>query len=119
MAENPLPEGIFLILSMRYLIYLLAVIVLSCSKETIEPENYTLHVQNRYFEAVTVSVGEHFSEKLSPNTVSKAFTLPKGTYKVVAITASHLRLESTVQIQGSKSELTIEICPKGKIYITH
>ena len=62
----------------------MAVIVLSCSKEAIEPENYTLHVQNRYFEAVTVSVGEHFSEKLSPNTVSKVFTLPKGTYKVVA-----------------------------------
>ena len=104
---------------MRYLIYLLAVIFLSCSKEAIEPENYTLHVQNRYFEAVTVSVGEHFSEKLSPNTVSKAFTLPKGTYKVVAITASRLRLESTVQIQGNKSELTIDICPKGKISIVH
>ena len=105
--------------SMRYLIYLLAVIFLSCSKEAIEPENYILHVQNRYFEAVTVSVGEHFSEKLSPNTVSKAFTLPKGTYKVVAITASRLHLESTVQIQGSKSELTIDICPKGKISIVY
>ena len=105
--------------SMRYLIYLLAVVALSCSKEAIEPENYTLHIQNRYFEAVTVSVGEHFSEKLSPNTVSKAFTLPKGTYKVVAITASRLRLESTVQIQGSKSELTIDICPKGKISIVY
>ena len=119
MAGSPLPKGIFLIFSMRYLIYLLAVIVLSCSKEAIEPENYTLRIQNRYFEAVTVSVDEHFSEKLSPNTVSKAFILPKGTYKVVAITASHLRLESTVQIQGSTAELTIEICPKGKIYITH
>jgi hypothetical protein len=119
LAGSPLPEGIFLILSMRYLIYLLAVIALSCSKETIEPENYTLHVQNRYFEAVTVSVVEHFSEKLSPNTVSKVFTLPKGSYKVVAITASRLRLESTVQIQGSKSELTIDICPKGKISIVH
>ena len=119
MAGSPLPEGIFLILSMRYLIYLFTFIALSCSKEAIEPENYTLQVQNRYFEALTISVGEHFSEKLSPNTVSKAFTLPKGTYKVVAITASRLRLESTVQIQGSKSELTIEICPKGKIYITH
>ena len=104
---------------MRYFIYLFAVVALSCSKEAIEPENYTLHVQNRYFETVTVSVGEHFSEKLSPNTVSKAFTLPKSTYKVVAITASRLRLESTVQIQGSTVELTIEICPKGKIYITH
>ena len=91
----------------------------SCSKEAIEPENYTLHVQNRYFETVTISVGEHFYEKLSPNTVSKAFTLHKGTYKVVGITASRLRLESTVQIQGSTAELTIEICPKGKIYITH
>ena len=91
----------------------------SCSKEAIEPENYTLHVQNRYFETVTISGGEHLSEQLSPHPVSKAFTLPKGTYKVVAITASRLRLESTVQIQGSTAELTIEICPKGKIYITH
>ena len=104
---------------MRYLIFLFTFIALSCSKEAIEPENYTLHVQNRYFEAVTISVGEHFSEKLSPNTVSKTFTLPKGTYKVVAITASRLHLESTVQIQGSKSELTIDICPKGKISIVH
>ena len=102
---------------MRYLIF--AVVALSCSKEAIEPENYTLRIQNRYFEAVTVSVDEHFSEKLSPNTVSKAFTLPKGTYKIVAITASRLRLESTVQIQGSKSELTIDICPKGKISIVY
>ena len=119
MAGSPLPEGIFLIFSMRYLIYLFTFIALSCSKETIEPENYTLHVQNRYFEAVTVSVGEHFSEKLSSNTISKAFTLPKGNYKVVAITASRLRLESTVQIQGNKSELTIDICPKGKISIVY
>ena len=104
---------------MRYLIFFFTFIALSCSKQAIEPENYTLRIQNRYFEAVTVSVDEHFSEKLSPNTVSKAFTLPKGTYKVVAITASCLRLESTVQIQGSTAELTIEICPKGKIYITH
>ena len=104
---------------MRYLIFLFTFIALSCSKEAIEPENYTLHVQNRYFEAITVSVGEHFSEKLSPNTVSKAFTLPKSTYKVVAITASRLHLESTVQIQGSKSELTIDICPKGKISIVY
>ena len=99
--------------------FLFTFVMFSCSKEAIEPENYTLHIQNRYFEAVTVSVGEHFSEKLSPNTVSKVFTLPKGTYKVVAITASRLRLESTVQIQGSKSELTIDICPKGKISIVH
>ena len=104
---------------MRYLIYLFAVVALSCSKEAIEPENYTLRIQNRYFEVVTVSVGEHFSEKLSRHTVSKAFRLPKGTYKVVGITASRLRLESTVQIQGSTAELTIEICPKGKIFVIH
>ena len=91
----------------------------SCSKEAIEPENYTLHIQNRYFEAVTVSVGEHFSEKLSPNTVSKAFTLPKGSYTVVGLTASRLRLESTVQVQGNKENLIIDICPKGKISVIH
>ena len=119
MAGSLLPESIFLILSMRYLIFLFTFIALSCSKEAIEPENYTLRIQNRYFEMVTVSVGEHFSEKLSPNTVSKAFTLPKDNYEVVAITASRLRLESTVQIQGSKSELTIDICPKGKISIVY
>lgn len=118
MSGSPLPE-VFTFFSMRYLIFLFTFVMFSCSKEAIEPENYTLHIQNRYFEAVTVSVGEHFSEKLSPNTVSKVFTLPKGTYKVVAITASLLRLESTVQIQGSKSELTIDICPKGKISIVH
>ena len=104
---------------MRYLIFFFTFIALSCSKQAIEPENYTLRIQNRYFEAVTVSVDEHFSEKLSPNTVSKAFTLPKGTYKIVAITASRLRLESTVQIQGNKSELSIDICPKGKISIVY
>lgn len=112
--------GCFLILLvMRYLIFLFTFIALSCSKQAIEPENYILRIQNRYFEAVTVSVGEHFSEKLSRNTVSKAFRLPKGSYKVVGITASRLRLESTVQIQGSTAELTIEICPKGKIFVIH
>ena len=104
---------------MRYFIYLFAVVALSCSKEAIEPENYTLRIQNRYFEAVTVSVGEHFSEKLSPNTVSKAFTLPKGNYKVVAIKASRLRLESTVQIKVSKSKLTFVMYLKGKISIVY
>ncbi|GJH41208.1 hypothetical protein RCZ04_17580 [Capnocytophaga sp. HP1101] len=104
---------------MRYFIFLFTFITLSCSKEAIEPESYSLQVQNRYFEAVTVSVGEHFSQKLSPNSTSEAFALSKGTYKVVAITASRLRLESNVQIQGDKEKLTIDICPKGKISVVH
>gem|GEM_PF-5159197 len=109
-------KGVFIPNTMRNISYLLILLLLACSKETM-PDSYTLYFQNNYFETVEVQVASSFSERIATKATSKALVLESGTHTITAITASRLQLESTIQLQGSQERLVIEISPKGKIQI--
>ncbi|MDO4229139.1 MAG: hypothetical protein Q4C98_04935 [Capnocytophaga sp.] len=92
-------------------------ILISCSKETYEPEKYQITIENNYFESVSVTIESYFSEKISSNAISTSFFLPKGSYVITCTTPSFLQLKSTIFLQGEQERITLEITSKGKIVV--
>lgn len=91
--------------------------LISCQKERSEPEKYQIRIENNYFESVLVSIDDFFSERLEKNQVSDVIFLSKGTYRVICITNSHLKIENKVILQGFQSNINLKINQKGQIKI--
>ncbi|ATA73799.1 hypothetical protein CGC49_01990 [Capnocytophaga sp. H4358] len=86
-------------------------------KDAIEPEQYHLTIRNNYFESVSVSIEPYFSENIVAGASSSSFFLPKGSYSIVAITKSQLKLKSTFTLQGKREQLIMKINEKGSFRI--
>lgn len=89
--------------------------LISCQKEKIEPEEYQVRIENNYFEAILVSVGDIFLEEIDKNNISSVFFLPKGKYLFTGVTSSQLKIESYAYLQGYQKQVKIVISPKGTI----
>ena len=97
---------------------LISLVLSSCEKEVFEPQVYAVKVNNYYFERIdSVKLFTHELFSLEINHSSREITLIKGNYLFSFISASGLRFDANLMIQGLRESLQITVTSKGEISI--
>lgn len=103
---------------MRFLFLISIAVILSCKKETKELTNFSVTVQNSYFETLdTISfAGKQFllidTAKSTP-----VINVANGTYLLHCVTHSQLAIDANVEIKGSFQNVKVVINSKGNITV--
>ncbi len=99
----------------KYLLFF-SLLFFSCVTEEIEPENYSVQIKNNYFETIEfVTLGEYNFGTIEVNTASDETLVSKGVYSFSCITVSNLSIQTEIKIQGTLSNIIIQLDEKGKI----
>jgi hypothetical protein len=102
------------------MLYSISLLLLSIScRQTIDfPESYTITFKNAYFEILdSVEIGGKKTENIAPGEDKKFENIYPGTYRIIVITHSQLKIEALINLTGSNSGVTIIIKDTGKILL--
>ncbi len=92
--------------------------IISCEEEATEPGSYNILVCSKYFETIdTLQIDTLLFYGLKTGSCTKAVSIIKGIYPVVAYTESELQIKAEVHIQGANQNLRLKINENGAMLI--
>src|SRR6218665_126865 len=81
---------------------------LSCKKETVELDVFSVTLKNNYFEKLdTVKLADKTFLNLPVSTSTPPFALSKGVYSLHCVTHSKLSIDASLNIKGSHEKAEI------------
>ncbi len=103
---------------LKLFLAIISTLCFSCKDEASEPDYYHISVCNGYFETLdSLQLDTICFFDVKPDSCVPPVNFSKGTYPVVAHTASQLRIEATVNIQGANPYLSLKLNQSGDISI--
>ncbi len=92
--------------------------MISCEDAATEPDSYNISVCSQYFETIdTLRIDTFSFYGLKTDSCTKAVSILKGIYPVVAYTESELQIKAEINIQGARQDLSLKVNENGDVSI--